>query len=316
MASTEAALERRAQARQRRRNKPRHKRSAPVGVCLECRTLLAVGERCDGGDHHRVASLAKRSGREQLLAAVWGPPKQRDRATQLMKVGGSGAGFYLLTKFWWYGLGATRAFVLVPFIALGAAALYWLVTLIVAKRRAKRERPAPRGAARTPEALVAATELRGRVKAADDDIVSPASKSYCRGYAVELCADSFEDSPVLLRHARCASLTIELDDGSRVELEAGRIRLAGPSKTRRASPATVRAIGENLNLPSPRPDALSLFPYDRVNEVLLADGDEVVIVGSFEREPLADGGNTPYREARWCYRPSSVPSLHIVSDAA
>jgi hypothetical protein len=305
------ALARRSRSKRRRKGKGKRRRHGPrISVCVSCRTLLPSGEDCDGGDDHEVASLRHAAGRERLLEAVWGPPPVRFEAKKLLKVGGSGAGFLLLTKFWWYGIGSSHAWFAFLVIALAAAGLYWLLTLIRNKLQARREAPLPRGAERMP-LLSARRELRGRVVAGGEAVTAPASKRSCRAWALTLCADRHHDSPVVLRHATCASLAIDLDDGSCVELPAGRIRLDGPVRSLRAKPSNMRRVHDELGLPHEDDGDLSPFPCDRLEETVLRDGDEVLVRGEFEREPLGGSANVAYREARWCYRPSSVIHLSL-----
>jgi len=60
-------------------------------ICIECRTALGPGERCDGGPRHHTTPLDTPDGREVLLREVWGPPGLRRQARQMAVAGGGGA---------------------------------------------------------------------------------------------------------------------------------------------------------------------------------------------------------------------------------
>jgi hypothetical protein len=90
-------------------------------------------------------------------------------------------------------------------------------------------------------------------------------------------------------------------------VDAGRIRLEGPTQT---LPSARAAVRNHLELPAVPEEGFDLVPFDRVDEVLLQEGDRVSIHGDLEREPLPSS-QSAYRHARWLYRPSGVVGLRI-----
>lgn len=279
-------------------------------ICLGCRTLLREGRRCERDKDHRVVSLGDESGKEQLLGRVWGPPSARERAKQLVKVGGSGAGFGLLV----HGCGSCGEIAsletlgaLVVLAAVLVAGGYWFVTFVWRNVQAYKDRLAPRGAT-TSCRLGAATGLRGTVRA-QPSLTSAACGSACVGYAIELHARRHIASPVMLRHARTAPMVIELEYGSRIDVPAGRVKLVGSPHEVSAAAAQ---LTRRLALPPRNADDLDPFPGDMVREVRLDDGDVVEVFGTLDREPMAEGGSA-YREIRWIYRPSGTLGLRIAA---
>ena len=226
----------------------------------------------------------------------------------MVKAGGSGAGFGLLFEGCESCSGSADAALVVVVVGLVAASLYWLVTFVIRNIQAHRQRLAPRGATMTPLRLGRAAGLAGRVDADARTTPSPASDRPCVAYALTLEADRHDASSVMLRHSYSTGFSVQLDDGSRLDIPAGRLLLKGPA---RALAAGSGAIERHLELDLSAEDDLPPVPYDRVSEIVLAPGDRVEIHGELEREPAAAETSSPYREARWIYRPKGVASLQL-----
>ncbi|HZO16583.1 MAG TPA: hypothetical protein VFB62_25080, partial [Polyangiaceae bacterium] len=184
------------------------------------------------------------------------------------------------------------------------AFVWWVVTLVQRKIDARRNRLKPRGAKRAR--LGTDNGLVGRVVGGASSIVSAGSGSSCLAYDIALRSKRFRKSPVMLRYGATGAFEVELDDGSRVEIPAGRIRLRGKTSTLRTSESVVRK-----QLALPEREEFELVPYDSVEEVLLRDGDRVAIHGELEREPLVSKSSA-YRHACWIYRPRTVAGIRIL----
>ncbi len=259
-----------------------------------------------------MAPLEPATAREQLLLAVWGPPDARLRARQLVKAGGSGAGFGLLFEGCEACSGSIEAGLVVVVVGLVAAFLYWLVTFVYRNIQAYRQRLSPRGATVGRLPLGKRTGLVGTVETGHTSACAPASGRPCVAYALKLLADRHQASAVMLRHSHAVPFSVQLDDGSRLEVPAGRLYLQGPSERVAAEDA---AVESHLELELQSEHDLSPIPYDSVEEVVLSPGDRVQIRGKLEREPLAAASSSPYRESRWLYRPKSVLGLKILPSA-
>jgi hypothetical protein len=283
------------------------------GLCLYCRTLLEPGQPCDGGRGHPVAPIEPPDAREPILRAVWGPPDARLRARQLIKAGGSGAGFGLLYESCQSCTPDLEGALLVAIIGLAVASLYWLATFIVRNVQAHRHRLAPRGATHKPAGLGRAAGAGGVVEPATTTIRAPGTSRSCVAYAITLTSSRHSASGVMLRHARTGGFAVRLEDGSRLEVSPGPVRLTGPVKVVPAADAAVEAC---LDLGLSAGDDLPPVPYDEVAEIALVPGDRVRIHGGLDREaapPEPDARGGPYRSTRSVLRPRGTPALAIVA---
>jgi hypothetical protein len=270
-------------------------RGKPPRVCLDCRTVLHRDKRCDS-KQHRVVALATTKGRAAWLEALWGPPDARARAKELAKASGSGAGFGLLLELGECvpDVGAAAVMAVMAVIGLLVGAAWWFVTKIEALYRAYRDRLLPNGPAKKVAKLRGAR--RGTV-VGGPSILAPGSGEPCLGYGVELLAKGRLKMRTVLREGQTGGFSIELDDGDRVEVPAGRIRIRGP--TARHDPSDViedmlRPIRERFPA-----DELEPLPVDEVAETLLLDGDEVILRGDLQEAAVGaeeDASATgPYR---------------------
>jgi hypothetical protein len=281
-------------------------------ICLECRTLLEKGEVCDGGGKHRPVSPRTPSGREALLRSVWGPPGARERTRELVKVGGSGAGAAAILEGACQGCTADVSIaIVVAAFALVAAGSWWLGTFVWRNVQEYRNRLKPRGAARPPPRL-RGEPLTGVARAVGPKLEAAASGTACLAYGVELHSDRHAVSPVMLRHAESTAFVIELDDGSRVEVPAGRVRLEG---TRMRVDAADHQLGKRIGLDLRIAEKdMRVVPHDAVHETVLRDGDRVAIYGDLESEAVEDPTAHAYREApKRRYVPAGVPRLRLAT---
>jgi hypothetical protein len=262
-------------------------------MCLVCRTALAPGERCATGPKHRVARLDVPDERRQAVDTVWGPAELRGR--KLAKVGGAGAGagglFDSCSGCSGVGdlgeLGAVIVALVVAFIV--AIAVWWIVTRIVHAVRARRARLRPRGAPRLPAPRL---RLRGKLAAATGEVLAT-SGAACAAWGLRLRHDDALDSDVMLRDGDCAGLEIVLDDGRRVEIPAGRVRLDGAGDQIELAPAQLQRLD-----PRHAPDErFSPIAWQRADEVVLAIGDAVEVLGALETRPDPRGLPGGYRDA-------------------
>jgi hypothetical protein len=274
-------------------------------MCLDCRTAFIDGDRCDGSEH-RTIHLA--SARGALVEAVWGGVQEQIQAyrdvqaahAQGLRFTAGGAALGGLAGVV-AGLGPLA---LVGAVAGGAAVVS---SLLVRKlRRSPPERP--RGAAPLPNLSRFA---RGRIRGATG-VTSPASGAEGAAWALELRYDAAFGSRVMLRAGETAGMEIALENGERVRIPDGSIRLAEPlpqladyqlgsleTWLRELDPA--RALACELCPP---------FPFNVVGEALLQIGDRVELFQSFEPIVQAGAGAALYREApATILMPRSVATL-------
>ncbi|AKT39080.1 hypothetical protein [Chondromyces crocatus] len=299
-----------------------------VAICVDCRTLLSEGERCDGGLTHRVTSLATAEGRAKLTDEVWGPPSARRRARQLAKAGGGGAGIGSFLE----GCNACDvptsseglAIALFVLIAgLVSLLLYWVGAKIVEAIRAHQNRPKPHGGLLWPASVGRRAGPAGVITrllpdpAAPSDVRrlalrAPAGRENCAAYAIDLRCKRFLRSDIMLHAAESAGFEVRLDDGSVAHVPAGRIRLEGPAVRRRRGAAS--AVEQYVEALAPRrsePDDVEPFPYDFVDEITARPGDRVRLFGAWERMAVP-GTPAGYRAvAPVVLVPQDVPALRL-----
>jgi hypothetical protein len=301
--------------------------SAPLAprrgaVCVDCRTLLRAGERCDGGVSHRVASLETPEGRARLLDEVWGPPSARRRARQLAKAGGSSAGIGSALQ----GCDACSGCsgldpealvigLIVVAAALVGMAIYWAIVKIVEHVRARRNRLKPHGGLLRPASLGRRAGPAG-VVIGPATLEAPASRAGCVAYAIDLRCTRFLRADLMMHDAETSGFEVRLDDGGIARVPAGRLRIEGrvARRARSAAPELDQHV-QALCPRAPEPDDYDPFPYDTVDEILVRPGDRIRLFGALER--LADPeAPAAYREgARGILVPRGVPAIRVEAEA-
>jgi hypothetical protein len=281
-------------------------------VCIDCRSVLADGETC--APKHRVADLATNKGRESLLDEVWGPPTFRRQFKRLAKAGGGGAtaggiangcdgGGCTGCDASGLGLGeAAAAILFVIAAALIAVVVVWLLYKGIRLLRDYLNRPKPHGAV-APPPLARGGALAGVVEGDRERSDTPASDDASVGYALEYSASRVVGGAVMLIDSATRGFDVKLDDGRRVRVAPGTIRLVadrhalgGGERELAAShldaidPARTRV----LDAENPTTDA---FPYDTVRESLLRVGDRVEVTCGVESMPDPDAAEGGYRGA-------------------
>jgi hypothetical protein len=306
----------------------RHPHQHPrTELCLDCRTALTEGERCDGGPRHRVTQLQQEQGRERLLKEVWGAPDLRRRARLLAQGGGIGAVAAGSLKFC-AGMScecgtcvddtlfdSTTILLIAGAVVLGMVLIY-AVSLLVEHVRRRRHAPRPNGALARPRPP-RGPRLCGTLELADGAalILSPGGRPVA-AHGLELTASRFTRSEVMVRDGGAAELVVRLEDGRRLEIPAGRVRVDLSARTRQLRRADLERYIEALDpLRLTRTDESDPLPFDRAREAHLMPGDRVEVLGACE--PFVDPGAPDpagYRqEAGNVLRPVGVPWLRALS---
>jgi hypothetical protein len=263
-----------------------------AAICLHCRTALAEGSRCDG-EQHVTVNLA--NDRAAMIEAVWGDFHHQIDALRGLRLArareiqapAAGIGLGLLT-------GAVLGMSMLPILAVTTGSVVALSAW--AGRRARRSPPLhPRGALPWPPLTPFA---RGRVRSATG-LRSPASRTECAAWALELRYEARFGARVMLRAGQTAGMDISLDNGERVRIFAGPIRLMQTLPQvadhdvaelegwlREIDPG--RAIGGEL---------CTAIPFNVIAEDVLQVGDRVELYQAFEPAVLSGGSAALYREA-------------------
>lgn len=261
-------------------------------VCLDCRTAFLDGERCDG-DAHVTIDLARE--RPRLVEAVWGDFRQQVEAVRRVYVtrarsfqstaAGLGAGIALGAVL---GLG--------PLALVGTTTLGAVVFSSLVGRRARKSPPThPRGAAELPSLTRFA---RGRIRSAEG-LAAPASRLECAAWALELRYDAVFGSRVMLRSGYTAGMEISLDNGERVRVPAGAIRLVQPLA--QLADHDVAELEDWLREVDPARtiagELCPAIPFNVIGEELLQVGDKVELFQSYSPSVIAGASAALYREA-------------------
>ena len=288
--------------------------AARSALCLDCRAALARGERCDGGARHRVVRLDEPTERGRALDEVWGPPHLRAR--KAAAVGGTSGGTAgLLDGCGGCGelgdcggavgseIGAALLVVLV--VAIVAVLLWWIGSKIVHAIRRHRARLRPRGVKWRPGGPAA---LRGTVTAAVG-VTAPVTDAACAAWGLRLRHGDALGGDLMLRDGESAGLEITLADGARVQIPAGRLRLDGTGERIDGADRHVRALDPFATAKDP----FLPLAHDRGEELRLAVGDTVELLGPVEPRPDPTASAAGYREAaRAVLVPVGVPWLRRV----
>jgi hypothetical protein len=279
-------------------------------ICLECRTAFLGGGRCDG-DAHVTVNLAQ--DRAALIQAVWGDFRTQIEAVR--RVYAARARAFQSTAAG-VGLGVVAGLVLgAGPVSLVAAMTGGAVAIsALAGRRARKSPPLhPRGAAPLPELTPFA---RGRVRAAEG-VTSPASGLECAAWAVELRYDASFGSRIMLRAGETAGMDISLDNGERVRIPAGSLRLV--QALPQLADHDVAELEDWLREIDPARtiagELCPAIPYNVIGEDALQVGDRVELYQAYEPQVLAGSGAALYREApATILRPRGIATLRRLTD--
>lgn len=101
---------------------------------------------------------------------------------------------------------------------------------------------------------------------------------------------------VVLRHDHTEGFAVTLENGDRLVVPPGRIRLWGDAERYRWPKGDVEALVERLSRDFPAEEEdYPPFPYDAAVETRLAPGSRVEIRGNVDTHPIPNA-KAPYRE--------------------
>lgn len=260
-------------------------------VCLECRTAFTSGGRCEGVAHITV-SLAQE--RAALIEAVWGDFRHQVEAVR--RVYAARARAFQSTAAG-VGIGVVAG------VMLGAGPLSLVAAMTggavmitsLASRRARRTPPLhPRGAEALPPLIPFA---KGRIRSAEG-LASPASGLACAAWAIELRYDAIFGSRVMLRAGETAGMEISLENGERVRIPAGSVRVVQPLP--QLADHDVAELEDWLREVDPgralAGELCPAIPFNVIGEDALQVGDRVELFQQYEPQALASGGGL-YRDS-------------------
>jgi hypothetical protein len=263
-----------------------------ASVCLECRTAFVDGQRCDG-DAHTTVSLVHN--RPALIEAVWGDFRHQVEAVRRVYLARARA-FQSTAAGLGLGVLAGVTLGLGPLALVATTTAGAVLISAVANRRVRKTPPVhPRGAQPLPPLTPFS---RGCIRSAKG-LISPASRLECAAWALELRYDAVFGSRVMLRAGQTAGMEISLDNGERVRVPAGALRLVQPLHQladhddaeledwlRGVDPA--RTIAAEL---------CPAIPFNVIGEDVLQVGDRVELYQGYEPSVLAGSSAALYREA-------------------
>lgn len=264
-------------------------------ICTQCRRRLASAERC-----HRAVDLASPRGRSALLKES--KPRVESRLVPEWRVR------YLLrslAKLTWYG--ATPLVGLLLAIALGksALALMALVTVaalpftVMVQGVQEHEALLPRktdsatravgvGATRDPPRLSAGS-IPG-VVSGESSLDSPARGATCVAYSLTLVLQEGRPTNIMLEDSFSCGFSVDLTDGTRIEIPAGGIVLLPP-------PAQPVEIARQTLQDRIGDLDLELIPYDEVREECLEVGATVRVHNTLTTRFVGGGPDAGYRDS-------------------
>lgn len=262
-----------------------------TAACLNCRVLLPPDTPCDRSPRHEVARLDEQSGREALSHRVWTRPGALPlpftAKAAITAVGAMGM-IVLGTAFG-------------PLAALGGAALIGGPLALSIESRARH----PRGTATYRRQVRSGSGYVGTVSGAADTR-APLTDRPCLAYALFLRKDPNRVGDIMLVDSITTGFTIDCDDGRRVQVPPGRVRLDGEHDKTITDETPIRhflaAIDEKLIAPYEH----GPVPHDRATEVLLESGDRVHAFGRTTEIAMS------YRESAKNLVMSHVPRVRIV----
>lgn len=279
--------------------------SSRTSLCLDCRVLLPVGERCELNARHEVVDLQRADGRAALRSAIWDAPRIRRFVTPETRVlifAGLGAAL-VLTALTFGAIGALIAFIAIivmPGVVLGVLALIH-----------HSYRPAlPRGT--SPHMLLPWRRSKRGVVHGDSTIRAPLTGRPCIAYIVCYTASNYYGGDVMLVDCATGGFSVQLDDGRDVEIPAGRIRLEVPQSQAVADLALIHEHVERISqeLRNDGTEARPHLPYDSATEGLLGDGDRVELFCQLNEVTMS------YRETAKRFVPMTVPRVRVLKPAA
>lgn len=302
-------------------NPPRFQ--APSRICLGCRTLLAEGQTCGAKRNHTAVSLGVAAERSRLDDEVWGPDSRARQLRRAAKAGAGGGFFGSLLDGCsgcdvglegcgdLAGGGAEVIGAIIGFIvfAVIAAAVVWLVSKLVQWIREKMDRPKPHGALQKPPRPGGRWFGAGTITG-ESRIATPWKEGECAAYALELLARDPFAGGALLRDASSAGFDITLDDGRRVRIPKGPIRIV--STKLEEDDVDKKRVDEYLRDVDPGADSAadrSLFPYDHARAVTLSSGARVDLYGELEMTSNPDAQG--YRASAGMLVPVGIPILRV-----
>jgi hypothetical protein len=281
-------------------------------ICLECRTLLPAGTPCPASARHTVVPMSG-SGRESLLAAVWGHKSLRQHlrsATRTGATGGATGGLFNGCSVCdgCAGVGGLDEIIVAILVfAVACFLLYFVFVGIRALvRYARRPRLRPRGAAADGATVGPPTGRTGEIRARAT-APSPLTGTLCAGYGLELTASAgWFRRTVLLRDGASVGFDVVLDDGGVVTIPPGPLIV---DLTGTQTIDTVAWIDDYRDAVDPdraRADDLDPFPADCARHRVLRSGDRVEVRGPLRALPGAGG----YRDAPAAQlEPTGVPRI-------
>lgn len=293
-----------------------------TAVCIDCRAVIAPGQRCHGGASHRVRALDEPAERDRLLTEVWGSYARRRRmrdeptrsegpttgsALQRLMDGEHGEVVMGIA------VGVLVAIGSIAVIFVGAAALVSLVAFAVVRSVARWWRV--RRVSLLPSGALAARRRLGSgalsgVVAAGPTAPSPASGTLCSGFAIELTHG--RRGEVMLHDAVGLGFDVVLDDGRRLRVPPGPMIVEAVRAPLALAAAHVDDYLGTIDPARATAQDLDPFPYDRASEWCISAGDRVEIVGPLREIVDPSAAPAGYREvAGTLLVPEGPPRLRL-----
>lgn len=306
-----------------------HARRRPR-VCVDCRTRVRGGGPCPGGAKHRVVDLTKARERALMDDEVWGPDSRARKLREIARAGAGGgaAGSALdacsgcegsgsLLEACGAGEGAAgvvlsvvAAIVVFIVAAIVVVALVGLVRWLWRTIARALDRPKPQGALRAPGRAKGARQGKGKVVGAAST-ACPWRAERCAAFAFELHKKRVFGGGALLRDTYTEGFEVLLDDGRRVIIPKGMIRLAAPLAPLRVDGEVLDPYLESLDPDRVPSDDRALFPWDVARGTALEPGAEVEVLGELDAAPDPSGDGGAYRAPAAVYVPRGIPMLRL-----
>ncbi len=286
-------------------------------ICLDCRTALAPGETCDRGARHRVVNLRSGDGREALLSEVWGPPSVRRRIKQIAAAGGAGAaGGSMLGPAAEIGCEVMVMDGALGLIIMAVAAVimlfYAAITRVTHMVRMSGKHPRPNGARVQPRRL-RGRHTGGRVAEVKGLVTAPSGQQVA-AYGLRLMRKQSNLSALMLSDGHCAGFTVEAEDGTRILVPAGRVRLEGPDRLAQAvaEPRVASYLQQFDGDYLADPEELAMVPHDRAEEFTIKRGDGVEVLSRLQPMPDPRAAAGGYRDAAGTVQVAQgIPQLRV-----
>lgn len=303
-------------------------------VCLDCRTRIRGGGGCPDRPKHRVVDLTKASERARMDDEVWGPDSRARQLRELARAGAGGgaAGSALDACSGCEGSGSVleacgagegaagvvlsviAAIVVFIVAAVLVVALVALVKWLWRTIARALDRPKPQGALRAPPKVKGVRQGLGKVVGAAKS-ACPWRAEPCVAFALELHKKRVFGGGALLRDAYTEGFEVVLDDGRRVIIPQGMVRLASPLAPLRVDTEVLDPYLESLDPERVPASDRALFPWDVARGVALDPGARVEVVGELDAAPDPSGAEGAYRTSAAVYVPRGVPLLRLRSAA-